>query len=385
MACPLNLAITGVGMVSSLGLDVATCCAAARAGIVRARELDLFPVGVLVDGSIQGVLAHQVPMLTEGFEGDPRLLRLLQGALEDLKRKVSHAPWDAVNTGFYLSLPDPRRSHFGIELIPDEEERKAKASEAAERFEEPVDGGSQLRLLRNAARLAGWAEDPHLRYISMAGHAGVAEAIVEAVKDLSAGVVGAAVVGGADSLLDEDTLAWLGNTFRLKTPENPMGLQPGEAGAFFVIENASDANAHRGRPLGFVRAVSMGKETKTLLLGERSPGVALTDTILAATEAGGGAAKASPAWIVTDQNGENYRGAEWGHAAMLLAMRSPAFGRTEVWYPASSYGDTGAASGAVALCMVIRAFSRNYAQGDSALLVSSSDGDLRAALFLSRN
>src|SRR5262245_9173194 len=98
------VAITGMGMVTSLGTDVSNCCAAARAGIVKTRELRIvnpdssefwggeFPVG------------YTAPSIPEGFLGYARVLLLARDALSDL---LARAPLsEAGRTGIYIALSD---------------------------------------------------------------------------------------------------------------------------------------------------------------------------------------------------------------------------------------------------------------------------------------
>ncbi len=85
--------IAGIGLVSALGCDAATSCAAARAGLVRSRVLDNFALRSAVDGEAEPVIGHPVSLLTRGFEGDARLMRLLQGALTDLLADTADFPW----------------------------------------------------------------------------------------------------------------------------------------------------------------------------------------------------------------------------------------------------------------------------------------------------
>jgi len=75
------LVITGCGVVCSLGFDVRTACAAMRAGIVCPSTVDTFTVGDLDNSG--GATVHAAPFITHGLEGDARLLRLMQAALED--------------------------------------------------------------------------------------------------------------------------------------------------------------------------------------------------------------------------------------------------------------------------------------------------------------
>ena len=116
-----------------------------------------------------------------------------------------------------------------------------------------------------------------------------------------------------------------------------------------------------------------------MLSGEASTGVALANAIKAAV-ASTSRTNGQLSWFITDQNGEYYRAAEWGQAIVRLKALDPAFDAAEVWYPASSFGDTASASGAVGICIATCAFERGYARAGQTLIVSSGDGRERAAL-----
>jgi 3-oxoacyl-[acyl-carrier-protein] synthase-1 len=84
-------------------------------------------------------------------------------------------------------------------------------------------------------------------------------------------------------------------------------------------------------------------------------------------------------WVISDLNGEPYRAIDWGNA---LVRRIRALAEPVLWCPALWFGDTGAASGAVALCLAARAFERSYAPAPWSLVLSSADGPDRAAVIV---
>src|SRR5258707_961848 len=98
----MKISITAVGMVSALGLDWETSCAAARAGISRSESVNYYKVQAGDPWEVVPVVAHQVEILTQGFEGQGRLLRLLSGAFADLRSKVPPNPGELP---VFLSLP----------------------------------------------------------------------------------------------------------------------------------------------------------------------------------------------------------------------------------------------------------------------------------------
>jgi len=375
--------ITGMGMVTSLGLDVKTSCAAARAGIVRSAEIDYFPVRSPDDGSVSGLVVHAAPMITDGFEGDARLLRLMAAALSDLRRQTPDGPWGQGKTAFYLSLPDPLRTYTGTALIADEKERGQWEEDARAAAERPPDESRPRNLLLKSARLSDWPGEPKLRFVSTSGNTGVAEALSRAMEDMAKGAVDTAVVGGVDSFCGAEMLAWLDSTGRLKTPDLPAGLQPGEGGAFIAIEALRGVRARKGSSLATIQATRLGSETRTLLSGEPPLGEGLT-SLLQGVPAGGQTKGGKP-WFITDQNGEPYRAMEWGYAVVRLIRDWPGLHDAVLWYPAISFGDTGAAFGAVAVCMAVRAYERAVSPDARAIVVSSSDSSNRSVVVLQQS
>src|SRR5262245_50588001 len=73
-------------MVSALGLDVVTSCAAARAGITRIGPLDDLQVFDEESEELVPLAGHQVPLISAGMFGFARLLQLALGAIADLRR-----------------------------------------------------------------------------------------------------------------------------------------------------------------------------------------------------------------------------------------------------------------------------------------------------------
>jgi len=378
---PMAVAITGRGMVSSLGLDVVTSCAAARAGIVRSEELDYFRFLSPEDGAVESLIVHMVPEFTRGFEGFARLLRIIQGAMTELQRQVSRVVLTSARTGFYLSLADPHRIHTGLKLVSNDETRKGLEKKAQAAKQRIPDATTGVRLLQTLAGLNGWPNKPLLNFVATSGHTGIAEALARAAEDLRQGQVDAAVVGGVESLLDEDTLAWLHNTGRLKTSGIPAGLQPGEAAAFFLLETLSSARAREARVFGYVQHVCLGKESRTLLSGDPPIGGGLVEVLTEVADSAGWE-DTQPVWLIVDQNGEPYRATDWGNAIVRIVAQSQAFTETALWYPATSFGDTGAASGAVSICMAASAFERGYAPAQTVGIVSSADGPFRSLILL---
>lgn len=369
--------ISAHSMLTSLGCDAATACAAARAGLSRAGEIAGMKFTSDITGAPEPLIAHAVPLLTRGFEGGVRLQRLLFGGLSELKTQLPAGMLKAGHVGFYLSLPDPARTAHGLDLIPDDEARTVFQALASEFGTKPSDPRFAHVALASAAAQAGWPGEIDIRHVSFAGHAGGAHCIALAHKDLDSGHVATAIVGAADSLLDQETVAWLHSANRLKLSGMPVGLMPGEACAFLALSNALQGSE------GQIAAVGLSLEPKTLWSGATSVGEGLAHALEQVAEVAGWKQTRS-AWLVCDQNGETYRANEWGHTIARMRGAWPALENPDVWVPAASFGDTGSASTLVAVCTALHAFNRAYAPAEAAVVISSSEADSRAALVVTR-
>lgn len=367
-------------MVASLGYDARTCCAAARAGLVRPTPIESFRMPSPVDGEPVPAIGHAASLLTRGFEGNQRLLRLLQGLFTDL-RTQGIVPHDGARVGFYCSFPDPLRTFSGSALIADEKARAALAEEAATMEGVHVDPRFAHRLVGRAAQLVQWRGTPTVRCAVSSGHAGGIEALGIAMREIEEQQVDVAVVLGVDSLLDEDTLAWLKKTQRLKAADSPVGLQPGEAAAAIVVEGMQGAGARQHRPIARISHVAFGSEPRSLVSGATPLGEQLAIALARVGEAAGWREGHTP-WLIVDHNGEAYRATEWGHAVVRLRGDYAGVADATLWYPAASLGDTGSASSIVAMCMALAAIERRYRPRSSCVVTSTSDAHQRAVAVL---
>jgi len=365
--------VSGMGMVSALGLDVATSCAASRAGLSRARPFEGYMVPPAKRGEDEGVTAHSLPLATEGFEGPVRLLQLATLALRDL---LQRHPWvrEATGVAAYLSLPDPARGKPAPSTAPVMEEGEPPPPAPVPPWE------LAQWLWSTAAASAGWGAPPTMRHLVSEGHTGVTRALQQACADLASGVVDLAIVGGVDSLLDEETLAWLDAAGRLKKPDMPAGLQPGEAAAFLVLEREQSAFARPTGPSLVLRGLAFGREQHLVGADDPPSGRGLAAPLHELVEYVRFQHQL-PLWCILDLNGEPYRSMDWGGALVHIESVRKLRVLGETTYPAASFGDTGAASGGVGLCLAATAFQRSYAPGLLGAVVSASDSGDRSVLL----
>lgn len=379
---PGELVVTALGMVSCLGLGVVPSCAAARAGISRWTELD---AAGMDDAEVRPVplMGHAIKGFTEGFVGLGRFLRLGDAALADLLRYGGVSSSDLSRAHFLLHLPDDTYGEAHFEryerplLSPAEAEharRKRRNEHTAHR--------EQLarRLMPELLSLHGIRSHPEAWSFSFGGPASFVECLLKAEHLLATRTVERCVLGGIDSQVSGDILEVLQELGLLQHGANPDGFFPGEAAAFLVIERLGTARARGARWEARIGAMATARESRPRFSGHPPLGLGLFQAISAAYGHLGPLPPGQPL-AIGNLNGSSYRANDFGHA--LVRMRGAGLPSDfRQWSTAESFGELGAATGPVAVCLGVRAFARRYARSSYALVWLTSDGDDRGAFFL---
>jgi 3-oxoacyl-[acyl-carrier-protein] synthase-1 len=357
--------VTGIGLCSSLG-DAVTAAAAARAGLSRPAELEL-EIEDDDTGETAPLTGHPVPAL-EKFLGRARVIALAEQALADLAARDPELP-SLPDCGLCLCVTDGDTRRW----LPDQPPSTTEVRE-----QQRADARARQELATDIVQLADLPVEPHMRRVYPGGAGGFAAAVDDALAGFRAGQLGACLVGAVDSLIEASALRFLYEAGRLKTPDDATGLIPGEAAAFLLLERPDRARQRHRAALARIAgtAQEQGEDPDVV---ERPPrGTALLG-MMARLFAG---APPGPAWVLTDQNGETFWAHEWGDFVVRAASRLPGFQVGPLWYPAVSFGDTGAASGALAACLAVRAFARGYAPAPLATVISSTYEGRRGAVQL---
>jgi 3-oxoacyl-[acyl-carrier-protein] synthase-1 len=267
------------------------------------------------------------------------------------------------DTALYFALPNPRRIYSDPEIVPDTEQRATPAAREQENDHSAAMDVAR-RLLDRAATLLEWKAVPRIALVSIAGHAAVTEAIAAAMRDLAApSGPRTAIVGGIDTLLDYETLMWLNQNRRLKHTDNPIGVEPGEAAAFLVLERPVGRQPPE-RTLAYLAAAHV-----EVAGNNASPGTAVMSAV--SKTIGSAGENDAPAWLLADHDGTPECAVEIGSLTMRMKARWNR-SRPTFLFPASSFGDVGAATGAVASCLAMAAWNRGWASSSVAHIVSGS-------------
>jgi 3-oxoacyl-[acyl-carrier-protein] synthase-1 len=361
----MDLLITSLGMICSVGHDVATACASIRAGITRPKPITHFSI---LDPEIQEPIplnGYPLEGFAEGFNIIGFWVRVGLASLEDLVA--------------FGQLPGPTDRAFwsGTGLIavtpPVNDERFESDDSITPDFMKDVYLHRLLEVFPHPLALA------NLDIVSI-GHGGAIQAIGQAQAMMSERGMERVIVLAVDSYLDPMTLEWLAEGDRLKTADNPVGLIPGEAGACFLLETRVSAQSRGCSVIASVSTPGQAVEPNHFLSGNLGQGEGLAAAIRNAF-AGSSLRRPFEGPILSDCNGEEWRAYELGCARVRL---SDYLGPTAAFvFPAMSLGDIGAASGAVGVCLAARSLERGYADYDGALVLSCSDYGHRAAVCVS--
>jgi len=359
----MKVFVEALGMASCLG-PVIPACAAFRANLLRPSPSPDVDVARPGDEAPRPVTICALPVATFGFSGVGRLVALACEVLKDVGARVDLRTLGP-ESGVYLALPDPRER--GLDLgEPDATE--VLRVEALGR-----------RVLEASLRSMGLEWSGPRRFFG-GGHVAFAKALHAAQVALRNGGLRSCLVMGVDCLVEEPTLHALADGRRLKTPEHPVGLTPGEAGAALLLTTEGPAQSSRDEPQVVLHAVRLGEEPHPRGSDRPSDGRALAacaEAVLAAA----GALRARPL-LVSDHNGEEAKAREWGMVLLHLRGLDASLGGLQAWYPSIGFGDVGAAMGAVSACVAVRGLQRGYAPSSVSLVFASADDSGRGAVLI---
>jgi 3-oxoacyl-[acyl-carrier-protein] synthase-1 len=200
------------------------------------------------------------------------------------------------------------------------------------------------------------------------------EAVAHARDLLANGVAEACLLAAVDSLIEARSLDWLERTERLKTAARSDGVIPGEAVGVALMTREPVTATSAG-----VLGIGLGREPATVLNEEPLLGTGMVAAVRQAlTDAG--LAMHDVAFRLSDVAGEAYAFEELNLAQTRLTRRPRE--TQDLWHPAGSLGDCGAATGLVQFVWFEQALSRGYAPGPVALAHGNAPGGARAAAVL---
>ena len=335
-----GLHIRAAGMVTCVGLDAASSCAAMRGRLYGFAETRFMGP----DG--EWLIGAAVP-LPRNWIGLKRMAHLAAGALSDLR---SQNPAALDGAPILLCLAEETRPG---RPVPD-----------------------PAALARLVAGIMGLPAPPRLQVIAHGRPSGFVA--LDRARRLIAAGEDPVVILGLDSYLTAQSIAHYLGQDRLLVPGNANGFIPGEAAAAILCTSAPGPLRMTG--LGLAREVAHiynGADKDGLDLPLRGDGMtrAYRDALAAAN-----CDMEVISYRISDISGEQY----YFKQAALASLRTEAGHREfrDLWAPAESLGNCGAAAVPLMLGMALTAALRGYTPGSQLLIEASGDDGACGAAVL---
>ncbi|RWO43353.1 beta-ketoacyl synthase N-terminal-like domain-containing protein [Mesorhizobium sp.] len=334
-----SLDIVSVGMVTAVGLDAPSSCAAMRARLDGFQETRFSAPGGWLVGA-------PVP-LPRGWIGQKRLAHLLAAAIGE-----------ALD-----GTPDARDQSSVILCLPERD-----------RVGSPV--GDAAKLVAQVSRISETELAGRTKIVTHGRPSGHV-ALEQARRMLGSGAAKYVMIAGVDSYLTTGATAHYLSRRRLLTTGNPDGFIPGEAAGAVICVRSSGKGLQL---LGLGLSREPGSIYNSADIPMRGDGMtsayntALQQTGIELNQLG---------YRIADLIGEQFWFKQSALANLRLLRGRHDF--QDIWSPAESIGNIGAAVGPVMLGVAFTAALKGYAAGDPVLVeASNDDGGCAAAVFARR-
>lgn len=332
------LAIGRLGLVTGVGLDAASTCAAIRGAIDNFQETRFRDVGG------EWLMGCEVPF-AQPLRGESRLLKMVVRAISECL--------DGIDQRACESVP--------LLLCMAETERVG-------------------RLVRDDAMFFRQLEDElgvrfHPRSSIIArGHVSAALALHQARHLIGKEGVAQVLVAACDSLLVAASLKDLEARERLLTSQNSNGFIPGEGAAAMLVGGLSATGHGQLACHGLGFAVEKAHIDSEEPLRAEGLAAAIRQSL-----ADAGCGESVLQFKIIDASGGEYAFKE----AALAFSRIDRTKRTEfdVWHPADCIGEVGATIGLVMIAVLKAACEKAYAKGSNVLLHLGNDDGRRASMI----
>jgi 3-oxoacyl-[acyl-carrier-protein] synthase-1 len=326
----MTLVVQAAGMVTAVGLDAASSCAAMRA------RIDGFAETRFIGSDGNWMIGAAVP-LPRNWIGQKRMIHLAAGAMVDILDTV---PDLSNNDALILCLAERDRPGKPISDIPKFASDLAEVTKTTSKL--------RTRIIEHG-RPSGFA------------------ALQQAEKLMAEGKANRVLIVGVDSYLTGGAI----NHYRERIlgPANPNGFIPGEAAAAVLVSNSGQGLKLTGLGLSRENAhIYNQKDKDGLDLPLRADG--MTNAYKAAfAQAGYGHDKITTK--IGDLIGETF----WFKQSALAQLRTQRE-RSKVqpiWPVAASLGNVGAAVVPLMIGWALAAASKNYAEPGPLLIEASGD------------
>lgn len=333
------VSILASGMVTAVGLNAPSTCAAIRCAI------DNFSETRFMDNGGEWIIGAQVP-LEQPWRGLPKLVHMAAPAIRECLAHVGNVKPEMIP----------------LLLCVAEKERPGRLAGLDDQLFHDIEAELGIHFHSSSGIIAR-------------GRVAGALALAEARRLIYEQRIPFCIIAGADSYLVAATLDAYQKADRLLTSQNSNGFIPGEAGTAVLIGPPGRNNEPELLCLG----LGVGQEKATINSEEPFRANGLVQSFEAAF-VDAGRTFSDVDYRITDSNGEQY----WFKEAALAVTRILREHKElfEVWHPADCIGETGAAAAPCILGVGLAATRKHYAPGPGAMCHFSAEDGERLAMIL---
>jgi 3-oxoacyl-[acyl-carrier-protein] synthase-1 len=332
------LAILATGMMTGVGLDAPSSCAAIRCAIDRFEETRF------IDSGGEWIVVSTVP-LDPPVRGRARLIEMAAAVIQECLDQHPGLPLSEIPMFLCLAEPDRPGRLDGLD--------ESLLDDLGKRLGQQLHGRS--RVIAN-------------------GRVGGVQAVSRAARRIEQGYAVCLVVG-VDGFVHAKTLAGYERKRRLLTSTNSNGFIPGEGAAAVLF---GPAESHPAAPM-ICRGIGYGREAATIESDEPLRGDGMAEAFRAAL-ADAGCNFDEIDYRLADVSGEQYGFKE---AALAIARTvRKVKSEFDIWHPADCIGEIGAAVAPCVLAVASAAARKRYAPGPGVLAHFGNDDGQRAAVVL---
>lgn len=334
-----KIAVIGSGMMTGVGIDSPSSCAAIRVKLNNFVETDFFHDG---DEHVVGSIV-QIPDLSGGRN------KLLEMIVSPIRECLD-------------LLPNSDPGQIALLVCVSEADRPGVVKKLDESFLKDIQTKLSLEFSKKS------------QIITQGRVSGVI-AVKRAAALMDQGLCQFCIVAGVDTYLTVGTISSFESKSRLLSEENSDGFIPGEAGsAVLLVPVTKDLTRAM-----VIQGIGIGKESISIESEEPLRADGLVEAIEQALDEAG-MEMADLDYRINDSNGESYVFKEASLAlTRTLKKRKKKF---EVWHPTECIGEIGAAIVPCTLGIALTASRKNYAPGRRLVCHYGNDDGTRAAIIM---